>query len=72
MPFPFIVPFIGKSVTYIIILIIIIMIDDITGDYVDDAIEIHGEVLDKDFDEAGWDPIGVDDSDEEAAELFGY
>ena len=48
------------------------MIDDITGDYVDDAIEIHGEVLDKDFDEAGWDPIGVDDSDEEAAELFGY
>lgn len=48
------------------------MIDDITGDYVDDAIEIHGEVLNNDFDEAGWDPIEIDDSDEEAAELFGY
>lgn len=64
--------FIGMSATYIIILIIIIMINDITGDYVDDAIEIHGEVLNNDFDEAGWDPIEVDDSDEEAAELFGY
>lgn len=64
--------FMGMSATYIIILIIIIMIDDITGDYVDDAIEIHSEILNNDFDEAGWDPIEIDDSDEEAAELFGY
>lgn len=68
MPFPFIILFMGKSATYIIIIIIVIMNDD----YAENTIEIHGEVLNNDFDEAGWDPIEVDDSDEEAAELFGY
>lgn len=58
----------GKSATYIIIIIIVIMNDD----YAENTIEIHGEVLNNDFDEAGWDPIEVDDSDEESAELFGY
>jgi len=48
------------------------MIDDINGDYIDDSIEIHGEVFAQDFDDAGWEPIEVDDSDEEAAQLFGY
>lgn len=41
-------------------------------DYVEDGIEIHGEVLDKDFDDAGWDPIEIDDSDEDAAREYGY
>ena len=68
MPFPFIILFMGKSATYIIIIIIVIMNDD----YAENTIEIHGEVLNNDFDEAGWDPIEVDDSDEESAELFGY
>lgn len=72
MPFPFIILFMGKSATYIIILIIVTMINDITGDYVDDAIEIHGEVLNNDFDEVGWEPIEVDDSDENAAREYGY
>lgn len=58
----------SKSATYIIIIIIVIMNDD----YAENIVEIHGEVLNNDFDEAGWDPIEVDDSDEEAAELFGY
>ena len=58
----------GKSATYIIIIIIAIMNDD----YAENTIEIHGEVLNNDFDETGWDPIEIDDSDEEAAELFGY
>ena len=37
----------------------------------DNTIDIHSEVFDKDFDEVGWDPEFVDDSDEEAAELYG-
>lgn len=41
-------------------------------DYVEDGIEIHGEVLDKDFDDVGWDPIEIDDSDEDAAREYGY
>lgn len=41
-------------------------------EYEEQAIEIHGEVLDKDFDEVGWEPQVVDDSDEEAANMFGY
>lgn len=38
----------------------------------ENSVFIHSEVFDKDFDEVGWDPIKVDDSDAEAAELFGY
>lgn len=40
--------------------------------YVEQATHIHGEVFDKDFDDAGWDPVEIDDSDEEAAHEFGY
>lgn len=40
--------------------------------YSDDSIQIHGEVFDKDFDEVGFDPIEEDDSDSEAAELYGF
>lgn len=41
--------------------------------YEDNTIEIHGEVLDKDFDDIGFDPVEVeDDSDSDAAELFDY
>lgn len=33
---------------------------------------INSEVFDKDLDEAGWDPVKIDDSDADAAEMFGY
>ena len=38
----------------------------------DNTIDIHSETFDKDFDEVGWDPEVIDDSDEEAAELYGF
>lgn len=34
--------------------------------------EIFTECFSKDFDEVGWDPIEIDDSDEEAAQRYGY
>ena len=40
--------------------------------YGDDTIDIHAEIFDKDFDEVGFDPIEEDDSDSEAAELYGF
>lgn len=40
--------------------------------YDDDSIDIHDSTFDKDFDEVGWEPEVVDDSDEEAAEMFGF
>lgn len=43
-----------------------------TDCYSDDSIQIHCEVFDKDFDEVGFDPIEEDDSDNEAAELYGF
>lgn len=46
--------------------------EDNTPNYVDNSIEIHGEVLDKDFDDVGWDPVEIDDSDEDAACEYGY
>ena len=48
------------------------MINDITGDYVDDSIEIHGETFDTDFDDVGFEPEVVDDSDNDAADMFDY
>ena len=39
--------------------------------YADDGLDIHAEVFDKDFDEVGWDPEVVDDSDKDMEELFG-
>lgn len=41
-------------------------------DYSDDSLQIHSEVFDKDFDDVGYEPIEFDDSDEEAANMFGY
>ena len=46
--------------------------EDNDDKYVEQATQIHGEVFDKDFDDVGWDPIEIDDSDEEAAHEFGY
>lgn len=43
-----------------------------TDCYSDDSIQIHCEVFDKDFDDVGWDPIEEDDSDSDAADMFGY
>ena len=36
------------------------------------SINIHSEVFDKDFDEVGFEPVEIDDSDEELAQTFGY
>lgn len=47
------------------------MEDNLDYIYGDDTIDIHGETFDKDFDDVGWGPEVVDDSDEEAAELYG-
>lgn len=38
----------------------------------DITLDIHSETFDKDLDEVGWDPIKIDDSDNESKELFGY
>ena len=36
------------------------------------SIDIHSEVFDKDFDEVGFEPVEIDDSDEALARTFGY
>lgn len=46
--------------------------EDNKPDYIDNEINIHGEVFDKDFDNVGWEPTEIDDSDEEAANEYGY
>ena len=50
----------------------IIMIDDINAEYVDDSLEINSSTFNQDFDEVGFDPIEVDDSDAEMEKMFGY
>lgn len=47
------------------------MEDNLDYIYGDDTIDIHGETFDKDFDNVGWEPEVKDDSNEEAAELYG-
>lgn len=42
--------------------------DDIYGN---NSIDIHSECFDTDFDDVGWDPETIDDSDSEMEELFG-
>lgn len=37
----------------------------------ENEIDIHSEVFDKDFDNVGFEPMSIDDSDEEAEELYG-
>lgn len=41
-------------------------------DYTEDSIELTGEVFDTDYDEVGFEPIEVDDSDEDMAEKLDY
>lgn len=41
-------------------------------EYIDTEIEINQACFEQDFDEVGYDPIEIDDSDEESAEMFGY
>lgn len=40
--------------------------------YDDESIDIHAETFDKDFDDVGWEPEVIDDSDDDSANLFGY
>lgn len=40
--------------------------------YSDNTIDINSEAFTKDFDEVDWNPVEVDDSDEEAKELYGF
>lgn len=40
--------------------------------YDEDDLTIDAAAFDKDFDEIAFDPIEVDDNDDEAAEIFGY
>lgn len=46
--------------------------EDNENKYIEQTIQIHGEVFDKDFDNVGWEPVEIDDSNEEAAHEFGY
>lgn len=39
--------------------------------YDNNNIDIYSETFDTDFDEIGWDPEIIDDSDSESEELFG-
>lgn len=38
----------------------------------DYSVDIQTEAFEQDFDAIAWEPVVVDDSDEEAKELFGY
>ena len=38
----------------------------------DYTLEINSSCFEQDFDEVGYDPIEIDDSDDEAAEIYGY
>lgn len=38
----------------------------------DYSIEIYSATFEQDFDDVGWEPEIIDDSDEDAAEMFGY
>ena len=53
-------------------LIIELMKEDTTDVYSDNTIDINSEAFTKDFDEISWNPVEVDDSDEEAKELYGF
>ena len=45
---------------------------DIDNDYEDYSMEMETTCFSTDFDEVGWDPVEIDDSNEEAKELYGY
>lgn len=40
--------------------------------YDDNSINIHGGTFGQDFDDVGWEPDVIDDSDSESADIFGY
>ena len=40
-------------------------------DEYDDTIDIHSETFSNDYDDVAWNPITVDDSDEEEEEKYG-
>lgn len=48
------------------------MKEDAKDVYSDNTIDINSEAFTKDFDEISWNPVEVDDSDEEAKELYGF
>lgn len=54
------------------LLIVFLAMEDNDDKYVEQTTQIHSEVFDKDFDDAGWEPVEIDESDEEAAHEFGY
>ena len=59
------VPFYG-------VLIIKLMKESNETIYSDNTIDISSESFTKDFDDIDWNPKVEDDSDEEAAELYGF
>lgn len=40
--------------------------------YENDELNISSDAFNQDFDEIGFEPVEVDDTDDEAAEFFGY
>lgn len=49
-----------------------ILINHLTDDVDECGIEIHSAAFNNDFDEIGWEPEVIDDSDDDAANIFGY
>ncbi len=45
--------------------------EDVNNVYSETSIDIYAETFDKDFDDVAWNPKTSDDSDENAAELYG-
>lgn len=54
------------------VLIIKLMKESNETIYSDNTIDISSESFTKDFDDIDWNPKTEDDSDEEAAELYGF
>ena len=46
--------------------------EDNDDKYVEQTTQIHSEVFFFFFDDEGWEPVELDESDEEAAHEFGY
>lgn len=48
------------------------MKESLDGIYSDNTVDINDRAFNTDFDDIGWEPKVEDDSDEEAAKLYGY
>lgn len=48
------------------------MKENLDSIYNDNVVDINDRAFSTDFDDIEWNPIVEDDSDEEAAELYGY